>query len=79
MARVRSFERGTQSVKAHPTEADCFHQEVTLPNGERLLHLSTFGSENRQSQPKSSQSLQLDEEACRALLTIIRETFPGIR
>lgn len=78
MARLRSFEAGTQDVRVHPTEVDCFHQALTAPDGTRYLHLSTFGSDTRRSGPKSSQSIQLDESMARKLVAIIRETFPGI-
>jgi hypothetical protein len=47
-------------------------------DGTRYLHLTTFGSDNRRSGPKSSQSIQLDEETARALVAVIRKTFPSI-
>lgn len=78
MARLRNLEPGTQAVKVHPTEVDCFHQVVSTSDGTRLLHLSTFGSDDRRSGPKSSQSLQLDENSARELLAIIKTTFPGL-
>lgn len=78
MARIRIIERGTQQVKVHPTEVDCFFQYITTPTGERLLHLSTFGSDTRVSQPKSSQSLQLDRAAAKALRDILDQAFPGL-
>lgn len=78
MARLRNLEVGTQDVRVHPTEVDCFHQSITAPDGTRYLHLSTFGSDTRHSDPKSSQSIQVDEETARELVAVIRETFPGI-
>ncbi|MEU0091822.1 hypothetical protein [Kribbella sp. NPDC006257] len=75
VARLRSIEPGTQVVRVHPTEVDCFYQTLTDQSGQTYLHLSTFGSDERQSTPKSSQSLQLDETAARQLLQILRETF----
>jgi hypothetical protein len=78
MARVRSLEPGTQEVRLHPTEVDCFHQTLEAADGTRYLHLTTFGSDSRRSGPKSSQSIQLDEETARALVAVIRETFPSI-
>jgi hypothetical protein len=75
MARLRSLVAGTQSVKVHPTEVDCFYQTVLDNNGKTILHLTTFGSDGRQSNPKSSQSIQLDERSARALVRIIEETF----
>lgn len=74
MARIRSIQPGTQDVKPHSSEVDCFHQKVRSDDG-ILLHLSTFGSDDRQSQPKSSQSLQLDRDQTLELARIIHETF----
>lgn len=78
MARIKQVLRGTQDVRPHPTEVDCFYQVVTAPDGTRLVHLSTFGSAERQSEPKSSQSLQLDEAAARELVNVLLESFPAI-
>ncbi len=75
MARVRSLAKGTQSVTAHPSEVDCFYQSVEAKDGKKFLHLSTFGSDDRRSEAKSSQSLQLDEAMARQLAQIIGETF----
>ena len=78
MARLRGFAKGTQNVRAHPTEVDCFWQVITAAGGTRLLHLTTFGSDHRRSGPKSSQSLQLDEATAHELMALIRATFPKI-
>jgi hypothetical protein len=79
MAIIESFEPGTQSVKAHTTEVTCFHQTVLSPERGQLLHLSTFGSPDRQSIPKSSQSLQLDLAAATVLHGLLEETFPSLK
>lgn len=78
MARLRSLEAGAQNVHVHPTEVDCYYQSVAAPDGTTYLHLSTFGSDDRRSGPKSSQSLQVDEAAARRLVAVIRVIFPGI-
>jgi len=78
LARLRHFEKGSQNVSMHPTEIDCFYQVLTASDGTRLLHLSTFGSDQRRSDPKSSQSLQLNTAAAQELVTIIKATFPEI-
>jgi hypothetical protein len=75
MARLRSLQPGTQTVRAHPTEVDCFYQTVLDKDGNKILHLTTFGSDDRQSNPKSSQSIQLDERSAAELLKVIVETF----
>lgn len=78
MARVTHFEKGEQSVRAHPTRLVCYYQELEDETGSRLLHLSTFGSDERESKPKSSQSIQLDRQAARQLIGVIEEAFPGL-
>lgn len=78
MARVRSFSPSTQDIQPHPTEVDCHHQ-VVVDGDRRLLHLTTFGSDDRASRPKSSQSIQLDVDAARELVAIIESAFPGLR
>lgn len=78
MARVRSFTRSTQTIRRHPTEVDC--EFATIGEGtDRLLHLSTFGSDERRSERKSSQSLQIDLARARELVDIIVSAFPEIR
>ncbi len=78
MARVRSFSSSTQDIRPHPTEVDCEHL-VIVDGDRRLLHLSTFGSDDRASKPKSSQSIQLDVDAARELVVIIESAFPELR
>ncbi len=78
MARVRSFSPSSQNVRVHPTEVDC--EYVVIKEGpHRLLHLSTFGSDDRASERKSSQSLQLDMDRARELIEILNHAFPEIR
>lgn len=78
MARVRSLTRGNQSIRPHASEVDCFYDVIHQANGTRLLHLSTFGSDQRQSKPKSSQSIQIDERLAGELFELLQKTFPGI-
>lgn len=75
MARIRQLEKGTQSVSVHPTEVDCFYQVIVGADGELFLHLTTFGSEGRKSQPKSSQSIQLSRSVAKDLVEVIQSTF----
>lgn len=77
-AHIRGFERTTNTTRPHPTPVDCGYQAVNGPDG-TLLQLSTYGSDTRQSQPKVSQTIQVDRAAAVALLAILEETFPGIR
>lgn len=62
----------------HPTEVDCFYQFIMTPDGETLVHLSTFGSDSRASVPKSSQSMQVDRRAAEALIRVIKQAFPDL-
>lgn len=75
MAIIKSISKGTQSVKLHPTQVDMFYQVVTGNDGRRYLHLSTFGSPERVSGPKSSQSIQIDAEIAQRLSALLAETF----
>lgn len=75
LAQIRSLNPGTQNIKAHETYVDCFYQTISDPKDERLLHLTTFGSDARQSQPKSSQTLQFDENAARELAIVFAQTW----
>ena len=76
MARVRLLAEGSQHVSVHPTEVDCYYQVVVGPDGQRYLHLTTFGSDSRQSEPKSSQSIQLPPDVAHELARVIEATFP---
>ena len=78
MARIRRFEKGGQDVRPHVSEVDCYFQVLVDADGRKLLHLSTFGSDQRQSKPKSSQVLQLDESAASELIEIVRSAFPQL-
>ncbi len=79
MARVRSLAQGTQAIRPHESQVDCFYNVLNNPDGTRLLHLTTFGSDYRHSKPKSSQSIQVDEDIARELITLLEETFPRAR
>ena len=81
MAKVRSIAPSNQRVKAHPTEVDCQFAVIRDGAGDTLIHLSTFGSDNRMSAPKSSQSFQLDRPMAEQLVELLIDTFglnPGI-
>ncbi len=79
MARVRSLARGTQAIRPHESEVDCFYNVIRQDDGSVLLHLSTFGSDLRQSKPKSSQSIQIDENIAHELISLLATTFPQTR
>lgn len=75
MARIRSLSRSTADGRAHPTEVDCGWQVVRTPDGGTLLQLSTYGSDVRKSEPKVSQTVQLDRHVARQLIEVLQQTF----
>lgn len=77
MARVRSFTQAHSSGSPHPTETDA--QWSVVQAGEAsLLQVSTFGSDDRVSQPKVSQTLQFDRSSAALLKQAIEAAFPGL-
>ena len=78
MARLRSLEKGTQNVHVHTSEVDCAYQVVAGEDGLTYIHLATFGSDQRQSVPKVSQTIQFDRDIAAKLVAVMREVFPGI-
>lgn len=78
MAIVTEFVAMTGSSQPHPTTVECGYQPVLADDGRRLLQLSTYGSDQRQSHKKTSQTLQFDEDGARELVRIIGEVFPGL-
>ncbi|MFE2960300.1 Shedu immune nuclease family protein [Nocardia tengchongensis] len=77
MARVLRLTPGQQRIEAHDVDkgVDCEHKKVTDDDGSVLLHLSTFGSRDRESPRKSSQSLQFDSGIAAELVDVLRATF----
>lgn len=76
MAIVRSLEAGASNVRENRTEVDATYQIVDTATRGKLLHISTFGSDSRKSEPKVSQVLQFDETTARELASIISRAFP---
>ncbi|MEU8899476.1 AAA family ATPase [Nocardia sp. NPDC048505] len=77
MARIREIVPSTQNVRAHKLEdaVSCQYKIIDDPDGNTLVHLSTFGSDQRQSSPKSSQSIQLNRQNAAELIAILSDTF----
>ncbi|WP_196248900.1 MULTISPECIES: hypothetical protein [Nocardiaceae] len=75
MAKIRSISPSTQRVKSAPTEVDCQFAVFHDKDENKILHLSTFGSDNRVSAPKSSQSIQLDLPMAEQLVELLIDTF----
>ena len=76
MARIRSLkEVVTDNPRLHPTEVDCTWQKTRTENGEVLVTLSTYGSDDRVSQPKVSQTIQLDRQVAAELVRVLTTAF----
>ena len=74
MARIRSLRRAAGSGRAHPTEADA-DWSIVSDGLNTLFQISTFGSDSRASEPKVSQTLQLDKSIAITLRNALNETF----
>lgn len=77
MAIIRSLEPGQSAVRLNRTTVDCTYQVFEDENYGPVLHLATYGSDDRASAPKVSQVLQLDELQGRKLIKILQELFPS--
>jgi len=77
MAIIRSLKQTAQDVARHRTEVDATFQVLADSDG-RLFQLSTYGSDQRASHPKVSQTIQLDRARATELVAALREAFPGI-
>jgi len=78
MARIRSIASVAGSSKIHPTEVEAEVSVVQTSNNQKFFQISTFGSDQRKSQPKVSQTIQFDEKRARELVRLINEAF-GIK
>lgn len=77
MAVVRSFFATPAHGTRHPTQVDCGYSVLEDDSG-TVIQLSTYGSDRRQSQPKVSQTLQIDRQRAEELVRILRGAFPGL-
>ncbi|WP_457098970.1 hypothetical protein [Microbacterium sp. P5_E9] len=75
MARIARVLPGTQDVSPHKTFVDCYVQLVNDDSGEPLVHLSTFGSRDRASRPKSSQTMQFDRSTALQLARVFVHAY----
>lgn len=75
MATIRTLEKGTANILPHRTEVDATYQFIEDGDGNILLHLATYGSDQRVSEKKVSQTLQLDKKTALQLTRIIIERF----
>lgn len=76
MAIVRKITEMPVTTKIHPTETECEVRAVETRNGSSLIQLTTFGSVDRASGRKPSQTIQLTTDAARQLVQIIERSSP---
>ena len=75
MAKIRSFTKASHSIRPHKSEVDATYQLLTDDSGSTLFQLSTYGSDERKSEPKVSQTIQLDEKFARELIAALEAAF----
>lgn len=68
MAIITKLVPGHQSVHAHPTTVEGYVQIIQDDDGRPLVHVSTWGSDNRQTVKKQSQVIQFDETSAAELV-----------
>ena len=79
MARITDFDRITKERARIHDVVDCTYCSLDADDGKRYFLLDTYGSKSREMPDKVSQTIQLDKEAAAQLISILRETFPGLR
>lgn len=77
MALIRTFEHRPGGAVSFRTEVVCGWRIGETAAG-RLLHLETYGSQDREIPGKVSQSVELDLNGARELQQILRDAFPGL-
>lgn len=75
MALIRTLEKGTSNIKPHRSKVDATFQIIYGADGEPLLHIATYGSDDRLSEPKVSQTIQIDKKTALSLANIIDKEF----
>jgi hypothetical protein len=78
MGLITRFVHRPDSQPNFRTEVEC-GWNATEVDGRTLLRLETYGSADREIAGKRSQSLELDEQAARELMTILKRAFRGLR
>lgn len=67
--------KSSQSIQEHRSEVDATFQVVKDAAGRPIFHLSTYGSDQRKSEPKVSQTIQVDEIIGRRLIRELTLAF----
>ncbi|WP_062516818.1 hypothetical protein [Demequina gelatinilytica] len=74
MARIRSIKQNQVAQTVHPTDVDATWAIVSTPSGQ-FLQLSTYGSDTRSSEPKVSQTVQIDRQVAGELRRALDAVF----
>jgi hypothetical protein len=78
VARIVSFRELPPVENPRPhTEVECGWR-ITTADGETILQLDTYGSNDREISGKVSQTLQFDERTASALLQLLKRAFPSL-
>ncbi|MEU4419027.1 hypothetical protein AB0F81_00225 [Actinoplanes sp. NPDC024001] len=77
MAVIGSFFPSKDGKGRHKTEVECGWQ-VLSHGGETYLQLSTYGSDQRKSEKKVSQTIQIDRARAKELVEILEQAFPDL-
>ncbi len=77
VTKIRSISAVQKTTVRWSTESD-LGWSIAEVDGERIIHLETYGSDTRVSGGTPSQQLDFDETAAAALLTVIRTAFPQL-
>lgn len=75
MAIIRNLVQGHQNVQAHPTNVEGYVQILEDDLGRQLVHVSTWGSDNRKTAKKQSQVIQFDENSAAELVKYFVRAF----
>jgi hypothetical protein len=78
VALIRSITRDDRPARPPRTQVDCHWSVVRTPDGSKLLRLATLGSDERKSEPKPSQIIEIDESIARQLISLLTTEFPGL-
>ncbi|MFK4149464.1 hypothetical protein [Streptomyces sp. NPDC004065] len=77
MALINDFQPVSSDAQRLHGPVTCGYRTFTV-DGQRVLQLDTYGSDERKIQGKISQSIQLDIDGARNLLKILEDAFPTL-
>jgi hypothetical protein len=75
MAWITHFEVRSGTGQQQPSRVVGKVKVFDLPDGEPVVQIDTFGSDQREMPGKQSQTIQLDRKAAQELFEILRDTY----